>query len=78
MIPTANQVKDAEDTKVDNLDLHRRMYERRLRLLKECGGLTEGEATDRANDPSLLTQTKPKKQTTNNLLFCNYPGRFSY
>ena len=39
---------------VDRLKLHHQMYERRLRLLKERGGLTEKDAADRANSPWLF------------------------
>ncbi len=41
---------NSEGKKVDNMKLHRQMYERRLRLLKEHDGLTEGDA-DGAAEP---------------------------
>jgi hypothetical protein len=51
---TANQKKNTKDQEMENLRLHRQMYERRVRLLKERGGLTEKDAADQANDPYLF------------------------
>ena len=49
---------------VDNLKLHRQMYERRLRLLKEREGLTDSEIEDTSNDPNLfdLEEVKTEKE----------------
>ncbi len=38
----------------DTLILHRRMYERRMRRLKQRGGLSEQEVADEANDPNFF------------------------
>ena len=38
----------------DTLILHRRMYERRMKRLRQLGGLAEQESAEEANDPSLL------------------------
>jgi hypothetical protein len=38
----------------DTLIFHRRMYERRMRRLKQRGGLTEQEVANEANDPRLF------------------------
>lgn len=35
----------------DALIFHRRMYDRRMRRLKQRGGLTEQEVANEANDP---------------------------
>jgi hypothetical protein len=51
---TANQNTTTKDQEMENIRLHRQMYERRVRLLKERGGLTEKDAADQANDPSLF------------------------
>ena len=52
---TANKTDTMRnEEKVDNLKLHRQMYERRLRLLKERDGLTDDDAANQANDPSLF------------------------
>lgn len=38
----------------DTLLLHRRMYERRMKRLRQRGGLTEQQLADEANDPTLF------------------------
>lgn len=47
-----------EVAKVDNMELHRQMYERRLRLLKE-----HREDEDLADGATDLSEDKKEKQT---------------
>jgi len=51
---TANDDRVVRNEESENLKLHRQMYERRLRLLRELDGLSERDIADQANDPSLL------------------------
>ncbi len=38
----------------NTLTFHRELYERRLQRIQQRGGLTEREAAEKANDPSLF------------------------
>ncbi len=44
----------------DTLTLQKRMYERRMRLLKQRDGLSEKEIADEANDPDFFRKGEDK------------------
>jgi len=50
---TVSRNKMGGEKEVDNLKLHHQMYERRVRLLKQCEGLKDSD-TDGASDPAPL------------------------
>jgi hypothetical protein len=53
-------MKQPERTEAKStLALHHKMYERRLRRIEQRGGLSEREAAEQANDPSLFRR-KPR------------------
>jgi hypothetical protein len=47
---TVSRTKMVGGKEVDNLKLHHQMYERRIRLLKECEGLKDNDASDGPNN----------------------------
>lgn len=51
---TVGRNQKVGEREVDNLKLHHQMYERRVRLLKECDGQTDSDVTDGATDPAPL------------------------
>lgn len=55
-----NQLNTSEP---DTLTFHKEMYQRRLRKLKERGGLSEKEIADHANNPALYKREPESDET---------------
>ncbi len=48
----------------DTLRLHREMYERRMRRMRQLAGLTEREVSEKVNDPRLFRRNVPEGNQT--------------